>query len=68
MTEDSFDTSLRKFLKTVGVTSQQRIEQAVREARARGQLPPALRARMTLRVEELGLEHVVEGEIRLDEA
>ena len=31
MSEDNFNLSMRKFLKSVGVTSQQKIEEAVRE-------------------------------------
>ena len=30
MSEDNFNLSMRKFLKSVGVTSQQKIEEAVR--------------------------------------
>ena len=36
MDEDSFNMSLRKFLKKVGVTSQREIERAVHEALAAG--------------------------------
>ena len=32
MSEEAFNMSLRKFLKTVGVTSQREIEEAVRKA------------------------------------
>jgi hypothetical protein len=32
MNEDVLNTSIRRFLKTVGVTSQREIEKAVREA------------------------------------
>ena len=35
MSEDNFNLSMRKFLKSVGVTSQQKIEEAVREIRIR---------------------------------
>jgi hypothetical protein len=34
MNEDAFNMSVRKFLKTVGVTSQREIEKAVRAAEA----------------------------------
>ena len=37
--DDNFNMSMRKFLKTVGVTSQQQIEEAVRAAREAGTLP-----------------------------
>ncbi len=36
MNEDVLNTSIRRFLKTVGVTSQREIEKAVREAVASG--------------------------------
>ena len=38
MNEDVFNTSLRKFLKRVGITSQREIEKAVRDALANGTL------------------------------
>jgi hypothetical protein len=67
MDEDRFNMSVRKFLKVVGVTSQREIENAVRDAvkagRHNGQ--GAVRAKVTLTVEALGLSHVVEDEIEL---
>jgi hypothetical protein len=59
MNEDSFNMSMRKFLKQVGVTSQQQIEQAIRAANPAG--PVKVRAVITL--PELGMEHVIEGKI-----
>jgi hypothetical protein len=38
MNEDALNASLRKFLKTVGVTSQREIEKAVRAAISSGRL------------------------------
>jgi len=65
MSDDDFNMSMRKFLKQVGVTSQQEIEEAVRAARDAGTLPEGpVRARMVLSIDALGLEHVVEGEIK----
>ena len=64
---DGFNMSLRKYLKRVGVTSQQAIEEAVREARAKGQVTGAVPVRVVLSAPEIGLEHVVEGEIALSE-
>lgn len=62
---DDFNMSLRKFLKTVGVTSQQEIEAAVRAAREAGKLPRGdLRARMVLTIDEIGMAHTVEGKIK----
>ena len=59
MNEDAFNMSMRKFLKQVGVTSQQQIETAIRAAAPTG--PVKVRAVIT--IPELGMEHVIEGEI-----
>lgn len=59
---DDFNMSMRKFLKQVGVTSQQAIETAVRQAEATtGQ---AFKVKAVVTIEQIGLEHVVEGEIK----
>jgi hypothetical protein len=67
MNEEAVNTSLRKFLKTVGVTSQREIEKAIRAAVADGRLKgdEALSARMVLTVGEIGLDHTVDGTIEL---
>ena len=58
---DEFNMSMRKFLKQVGVTSQQAIENAMREAGATtGQ---TFEAKMVLTVDGIDLEHVVTGKI-----
>lgn len=59
---DDFNMSMRKFLKQVGVTSQQAIEEAMRKAGpdAAGR---TFAAKVTLTVEDLGLTHEVEGRI-----
>ena len=62
MDDDKFNMSLRKFLKQVGVTSQQHIERAVRES---GKTSGTVAVKMTLSGPEIGLQHVVEGEIEL---
>ena len=65
MSDDEFNMSMRKFLKQVGVTSQQEIETAVRDARAAGTLPSGdLKARVVLTIDGLDLNHVVEGTIK----
>ncbi|MCB1436286.1 MAG: hypothetical protein KDJ46_03845 [Rhodobiaceae bacterium] len=62
MDEEIFNMSMRKFLKEVGVTSQQQIETAVRKSgKTSGRIP----VRMVLTAEAIGLEHVVTGEIGL---
>jgi len=38
MDEEALNTSVRKFLKKLGVTAQREIEKAVRDADAKGQL------------------------------
>ncbi len=65
MNEDRFNMDIRKFLKVVGVTSQREIETAVRDALAKGRLAEStvIKPHVTLSIPELGLEHVVEGEI-----
>ncbi len=64
MNDDAFNMSMRKFLKQVGVTSQQQIEAAIRAAAPTG--PVTVRAVIT--IPELGLEHVIEGEISTGDA
>jgi Family of unknown function (DUF6494) len=58
---------IRKFLKLVGVTSQREIEMAVRTALAKGALTETmlLKPKVTLSIPEIGLDHVVNGEIGL---
>lgn len=63
MNEEKFNMSLRKFLKQVGVTSQQEIEKAVRNA---GSASGSIAVKVVLSAEAVGLEHVVEGEIEID--
>jgi hypothetical protein len=67
MNEDRFNMDIRKFLKVVGVTSQREIETAVRDALAAGKLSEStlLKPRVTRSIPELGIEHVVDGEIGL---
>ena len=57
---DDFNMSMRKFLKQVGVTSQQSIDEAVREAGAGGKTY-AVKAVIT--IEDLDMTHTVTGEI-----
>jgi hypothetical protein len=67
MNEDVFNTSLRKFLKQVGVTSQREIEKAVRDAIDAGKLKgnEKLPAKMVLTVGGVSLSHEVNDEIEL---
>ncbi len=67
MDEDQFNTSLRKFLKQVGVTSQREIEKAVRDAIAAGRIKghEKLTAKMVLTIDSVGLVHEVNDTINL---
>ena len=67
MNEENFNISMRKFLKVVGVTSQQEIEKAVRAAVAGGKLKgtETLKAEMVLTIGQVSLRHKVDGEIEL---
>lgn len=66
MSDDAFNMSMRKFLKQVGVTSQQEIEKSIRKAREAGTLKGGkVRAKVVLTIEETGLNHSVEGDIQV---
>jgi Family of unknown function (DUF6494) len=67
MNEEVFNTSLRKFLKQMGITSQREIEKAVRDAVASGRLKgnEKLPAKMVLTVGGVSLTHEISGEIEL---
>jgi hypothetical protein len=60
MADDTLNMSMRKFLKQVGVTSQQAIENGIREA---GGLTAPVKARVVLEIEELGVTHEINGVI-----
>lgn len=67
MDEQTFNLSIRKFLKMVGVNSQREIEHAVAAALNDGAISgtESLRSKMTLEVEGLKLKVVYEGTIDL---
>ncbi|MBT6342388.1 MAG: hypothetical protein HOJ51_03080 [Tateyamaria sp.] len=60
MSED-FNMSMRKFLKQVGVTSQQAIEEAMRKAK--DTTGKSFEVKIVLTVDGINLEHVVTGKI-----
>jgi hypothetical protein len=62
MNEESFIDALRKFLREVGVTSQQQIERAVG---ASGKKSGPIRLKMTLTSEDIPLNHTVERTVEL---
>lgn len=63
MSDENFNMTMRKFLKQVGVTSQQAIEEAMREAGVDTTAGKSFSAKVVLTVNGLDLEHVVEGSI-----
>ena len=62
MDDDKFNMSMRKFLKQVGVTSQQKIEDAVR---ASGKTSGKVTVTAVIKSDGIGLDHTVTGEIDL---
>ncbi len=68
MNEETFNISIRKFLKLVGVSSQRAIEQAVDKAIADGAITgmESFPATMTLEIAGLKLNVKFDGEIKLE--
>jgi hypothetical protein len=68
MNEDVFNASIRKFLKTLGVSAQREIEKAVRQALANGKVKgnEVFRARATVTIAGIDLVHEIDGEIELE--
>ncbi|WP_050929714.1 DUF6494 family protein [Aestuariivita boseongensis] len=62
--DDSFNMSMRKFLKQVGVTSQQAIEEGLRAKGAKA--GDTYEATVRLTVDGLDVDHVVTGTIKGD--
>ena len=67
MDQETFNLSIRKFLKMVGVNSQREIEQAVQKGLEAGRLKgdENLAAKVTLEIPSLGVKVPFDGEIRL---
>jgi hypothetical protein len=63
MEHERFNLSLRRFLKEVGISSQQVIEDLVRERKLAGK--GKLKVKMVLTAAGTDLNHVVNGEIDL---
>ena len=68
MNEETFNMSIRKFLKTVGVRSQTEIERAVTKAIADGKLKgnETFPARVHLTIGKVNLDLTLDGEIKLE--
>ena len=54
--DEVLNMSIRRFLKKVGITSQNEIEKAWNNNKL-------VKVKMVLTIEEIGLEHTIEGEI-----
>jgi hypothetical protein len=67
MDQETFNLSIRKFLKMVGVNSQREIEQAVQKAMMNGKLQGSetLEAKCTLEIPALGVRVPFDGQIKL---
>ena len=67
MDQETFNLSIRKFLKMVGVNSQREIEQAVQKAITAGKLQGSetIPALVMLEIPSLGIKVPFHGEIRL---
>jgi hypothetical protein len=63
MHNETFNLSLRRFLKEVGISSQQEIERVVRANKLEGK--GTLKVRMVLTAEGTDLRHEVDGAIEL---
>jgi hypothetical protein len=67
MDEEALNTSVRKFLKKVGITAQREIEKAVREAVANGRLKGSehLPARAVITLGGVDLKCEIAGDVNL---
>ncbi len=67
MDQETFNLSIRKFLKMVGINSQREIEQAVQTALQQGKISggETLAAKVTLEIPSLGIKVPFDGEIKL---
>jgi uncharacterized protein DUF6494 len=68
MNEDVFNTSIRKFLKSLGVTAQREIEKAVRQALTEHRLKgvETLPAKATVSIGQLNFTFEIDGQIELE--
>jgi hypothetical protein len=68
MDQETFNLSIRKFLKMVGVNSQREIEQAVQRSLQAGKLKglETIAVKCTLEIPSLGVNVPFDGEIKLE--
>jgi hypothetical protein len=67
MDQETFNLSIRKFLKMVGVNSQREIEQAVQQALQQKKISggESFPVKVTLEIPQLGVKVPFDGEIKL---
>lgn len=67
MDEDIFNTSVRKFLKKVGITSQKEIEKVITEALSNGEINQSTVCKVSvqLKIDLSDKPLIIDGEIRL---
>ena len=67
MDQETFNLSIRKILKNVGVNSQREMEQAVQKAIQSGKLKgsESIPVKVTLEIPSLGVKVPFDGEMRL---
>lgn len=68
MNDETFNLSIRRFLKVVGIRSQSEIERAVAKALAEGKIEGNAKfpARMRLTIDAVDLDITLDGEIQLE--
>ena len=68
MNEEKLNISLRKFLKNVGITSQRKIEDKVRENVETSKITTSKKIKISAQLfsEDLNLDEKIEGEIEVD--
>ena len=68
MNEDKLNLSLRKFLKNVGITSQRKIEEKVRDAISSSKISSSKKIIISAKLlsEEIDLNESIEGEIDIE--
>lgn len=66
MDDNELNMSVRKFLKTVGVSSQRQIEESVRDALSSGKLQPGdeVPVQVTLELETLDKPFLIKGTVK----
>ena len=68
MNEEKLNISVRKFLKNVGITSQRKIEDKVRENVGTSKITTSKKIKISAQLfsEDLNLDEKIEGEIEVD--